>query len=916
MAGDADEQLQAIVTGAIQLVAVQDRAAAAGIDPDELLALVAPVPGRERRDRPGRRAQPRRRGGGDHHDRSCCSSPIITYGNLVLTGVVEEKSSRVVEVLLARMPARNLLAGKVAGIGLLGLAQFAVTALAALVATIVVDSVDLPAVRGSVLAWVVVWFVLGYALYATAYGALGVAGVTHRGRIECRRTGQLRARWPATGSRTWSSARTPTAGGRQLVSLFPATAPFAMSGRIALGAAAWWEPRIRRKATPRQSRTSRGPATARRLGTLASTGPRRERRTVESTDEQGGANVIGETPASSVAVQDRPPAGPGAVKREVVVELGQTALLLPTLVSRGLEANDRAKYLLSLLQAARTHADEPTAPFSPLREERLAAGIGDDELDRIVSRSCRVDDGLYLIPGARALHDALIESVAEMLEPLVTSASADRLGADRFDALVKAAPDLSGDRVPGDYIDAIASGDRARGDSLHVLVMDTHRALNRLQAEVATETLDGASVYLLDDADRPLVSAFMAGIHTTGPLKFEHPGLGTTATRVGGRLLIQNDIGQTAAHVVVLTVEGLVATVTYTDVHVQRLRFFKSLIDRFPVDWSDAEHRGGAALGEHHLVVGRYVAPDPARLEAYLRHVGSRLVFLIDWNKARKRLVPIVGKKDAIGLLAWAAEADYGHMAFLLLGGERLVYDAVELAAKVPARYGEPLRDVIGEEATLEVLRFALRTASEGLRSGKSHRLIRDELPRRTAAPRPGGAHGPPFLGGGARQPRRRGGAGGPRRAAPPRHRRWRRLRPAGGAPSGRLGAPGGQDPLGRADRRRTGGRRPRTRGAPGHQRRRHRRPRRGGVPAHDASHRGDCRRSTGAGGVGRDRGRGRAGASQDAADRRRARLRRGLRRSRGLPRGRGPGVDVGTRRRSSRSTGEGCSGDGHPRLP
>ena len=50
---------------------------------------------------------------------------ITTYGNLVLTGVVEEKSSRVVEVLLARMPARNLLAGKVAGIGLLGLAQFA-----------------------------------------------------------------------------------------------------------------------------------------------------------------------------------------------------------------------------------------------------------------------------------------------------------------------------------------------------------------------------------------------------------------------------------------------------------------------------------------------------------------------------------------------------------------------------------------------------------------------------------------------------------------------------------------------------------------------------------------------------------------------------------------------------------------------
>ena len=42
--GEADERLRAVVTGAIQLVAVQERAAAAGIAPDELLALVAPCP--------------------------------------------------------------------------------------------------------------------------------------------------------------------------------------------------------------------------------------------------------------------------------------------------------------------------------------------------------------------------------------------------------------------------------------------------------------------------------------------------------------------------------------------------------------------------------------------------------------------------------------------------------------------------------------------------------------------------------------------------------------------------------------------------------------------------------------------------------------------------------------------------------
>ena len=68
-ASQADEQLKAVVTGAIQLVAVHDRAAAAGIDPEELLAIVEPVPVDQRRARPGGGAQPRRRDGRLHHDR-------------------------------------------------------------------------------------------------------------------------------------------------------------------------------------------------------------------------------------------------------------------------------------------------------------------------------------------------------------------------------------------------------------------------------------------------------------------------------------------------------------------------------------------------------------------------------------------------------------------------------------------------------------------------------------------------------------------------------------------------------------------------------------------------------------------------------------------------------------------------------
>ena len=429
---------------------------------------------------------------------------------------------------------------------------------------------------------------------------------------------------------------------------------------------------------------------------------------------------------SSPAIPSALPSG--AAKQDVINELGERVLLLPSLVNRGLEANDRAKYLLTLLQAARTHADKPVEPSSSLRDERLAAGIADEDLDDVVERSRRAEENVYVIPGVRSLHDALAGAVADMLAPL-TDAPQHRINPARLDALLGAAPDFDEDRVPGTYIDQIASADRVQGDSLHLLVMDAHRALNRLQLEVATETLEGASVYQLEEDDRPLVAAFMTGLRATAPLKFDHPGLGTTATRAGRRLLIQNDIGQTEGHVIVITVEGLLVTITYTDVHLRRLKFFEAMLDRFPVQWSDAQRRRHvAALGEHHLVTGRHVAPDQASLQAYLEHVGSRLVFLIDWNRARKRLTALVGKNDAVSLLRWAADVDCGHMAFLQLGGERLVYDAVELAAKVPARYGEPLREVLGPGATLDVLRFALRATTDGMRNGKSPQLIRDEL--------------------------------------------------------------------------------------------------------------------------------------------------------------------------------------------
>jgi uncharacterized protein Yka (UPF0111/DUF47 family) len=145
--------------------------------------------------------------------------------------------------------------------------------------------------------------------------------------------------------------------------------------------------------------------------------------------------------------------------------------------------------------------------------------------------------------------------------------------------------------------------------------------------------------------------------------------------------------------------------------------------------WSHAEERSATpSLGEYQVTTGFYRGADREALKTFLCHVGSRLVFVLDWNRARKRLSTFLPTKDAIEVLRWAADANVGHMAWLELGGERLIYDAVELAAKVPARYGEPLIEVLGRDQTLAVTRFALRSAAEGMLAGKSPLLIRDEL--------------------------------------------------------------------------------------------------------------------------------------------------------------------------------------------
>jgi ABC-2 type transport system permease protein len=98
---------------------------------------------------------------------------LVFYGQAVAQGVTEEKSSRVVELLLTTVPPRRLLTGKVLGIGALGLAQLMLAGGAALIAGKLAGGAGLPSAAPKAVALVVLWFVLGYVFYSVAFAVAG-----------------------------------------------------------------------------------------------------------------------------------------------------------------------------------------------------------------------------------------------------------------------------------------------------------------------------------------------------------------------------------------------------------------------------------------------------------------------------------------------------------------------------------------------------------------------------------------------------------------------------------------------------------------------------------------------------------------------------------------------------------------------
>jgi ABC-2 type transport system permease protein len=161
----------------------------------------------------------------------------MMYGMNVGRSVIQEKTSRIFEVMLSTVEPKDMLAGKLIGIGAVGLTQLAIWAFAAaifsgsaLAATLMTDNFKVQ-ISVPQIALFAVYFLLGYALYSTLFAGLAAT---------CESEQELQQYAPLAAVPVWLSfsmitfiMSNPNSFWSVAVSLFPPCAPIAMFLRIA-----------------------------------------------------------------------------------------------------------------------------------------------------------------------------------------------------------------------------------------------------------------------------------------------------------------------------------------------------------------------------------------------------------------------------------------------------------------------------------------------------------------------------------------------------------------------------------------------------------------------------------------------------------------------------------------------------------
>jgi len=171
---------------------------------------------------------------------------ILVYGITVMRGVIEEKQSRIIEVLLSSVKPFQLMLGKLIGIGLVGLTQYVIWASFALLLSgfaaaqaLTFTSIKFPRVPISLMAFFVLYFLLGYFLYATLYATVGAI-------VSSEEDGQ-QMQMPVTMTIVIPVAissmilRNPNGLASTVLSLVPFFSPVLMFMRITIQQPPWWQ---------------------------------------------------------------------------------------------------------------------------------------------------------------------------------------------------------------------------------------------------------------------------------------------------------------------------------------------------------------------------------------------------------------------------------------------------------------------------------------------------------------------------------------------------------------------------------------------------------------------------------------------------------------------------------------------------
>ncbi|MGH2513422.1 MAG: ABC transporter permease [Candidatus Limnocylindrales bacterium] len=161
------------------------------------------------------------------------------YGNMVAQGVVEEKATRIMEILLATIQPSRLLAGKVVGIGLVGLLQLMIVGASALIAVRVTNATPIPALDLASILADIFWFLLGFLFYATAYSA--VASLVSRQEEIQSAIAPIAIFQIAGYLLMYASLPDPSGPLATVCSLLPPFAPILMAVRMAVTDVPFWQ---------------------------------------------------------------------------------------------------------------------------------------------------------------------------------------------------------------------------------------------------------------------------------------------------------------------------------------------------------------------------------------------------------------------------------------------------------------------------------------------------------------------------------------------------------------------------------------------------------------------------------------------------------------------------------------------------